>query len=136
MQGPYLLYLDLSSSSMSSLSPLPAALSGDVANPSLAIPSSAALPAPLRNPGIDGIEGIAGIAGMAGIEGIVGIAALPSHPVIWDFTLENIPPALVGLLVRPHRKRRTVVKVMWTNTLIAIYYVVYSTIMVVNGWLV
>jgi hypothetical protein len=44
--------------------------------------------------------------GMAGIEGIetvgietVGMAdvAFPIHPVMDDFTLENMPPAFVGL---------------------------------------
>ncbi len=94
MQGPYLIYLDLSSSSTA-----PATLSpafSDIANASFVTPSSAAV-APFRRPGMDGIEGMAGIAGIAGIDGIVGMAALPNHPLICDLTFENIPPDLVGL---------------------------------------
>lgn len=76
-RGPYLIYLDLSSSSP----PLtaPAALAS-------AAPSAPSAPsaAPLfRSPGIDGIDGIAGIEGIDGIAiaGIDGIEALPNHPL-------------------------------------------------------
>lgn len=97
-RGPYLIYLDLSSSSIPTPPPGAAAIGPGVAMPVLA-PSVAcgALPSagissllPLRKPGIDGIdgmEGIAGIAGIDGMEGIDGIAgiegmeALPSHPL-------------------------------------------------------
>ena len=108
MHSPYLMYLDLSSSSTHETpAPPPISwavdglcLSGDVAKPSLAMPPSAAFSPPLfdlRKPGIDGIEGIAGIFGIEGIAGIDGIDALPNHPDIWDLTFENIPPAFVGL---------------------------------------
>lgn len=101
MQGPYLIYLDLSSSSIvrscPECSPIFAELwwSGDVAKPSFVKPSPPSPAFVLRSPGIDGIEGI---AGMAGIDGIDGIDACPNHPDICDFTLENTPPpAFVGL---------------------------------------
>lgn len=98
-RGPYLIYLDLSSSSP----PLtaPAALAS-------AAPSAPSAPsaAPLfRSPGIDGIDGIAGIEGIDGIAmaGIDGIEALPSHPL----ALPNQP--------LQRRERLQISKLKWSK---------------------